>query len=123
MSNIDIEKLAREHDVYEIGDYENRYPISLEKLEAFAEAYAEQQRQEQEPVGEMANDARTGHVYNILFYGHGVPIGTKLFTTPPIQPLKRLSQEQVFKAIDECTGYYSLANAIMDEMERINNEK
>lgn len=35
-----------------------------------------------EPVGEMANDERTGHCYNVLFYGAGVPIGTKLYITP-----------------------------------------
>ena len=35
----DIETLAKEHDVYEVGDYGNTYPISLERLENFAKAY------------------------------------------------------------------------------------
>ena len=56
---------------------------ALKIVETFATAIAKQAvenyKAELVPIGEIANDYRTGHIYNIVFYSNDVTIGTQLY--------------------------------------------
>ena len=80
--------------------------------------------QEQGKLAEQSEHVAT--IYNGIAYwiGKEPPEGTNLFTTPQRQqPLKRLNEsdiKNIYDGMDVFTDYQDLANAIMDEMERIN---
>ncbi len=73
-----IIELAKEHGIHVFNNPED----GIKQLEAFATAIIENYKAGLVPVGEIANDARTGHSYNILFYSNSVSIGTKLYALP-----------------------------------------
>ena len=125
---IDIEKLADEF--FEFPDENNKQYVTFFSAKLFAEAYHKAMCEQSEIVAELQTAISWIKYITGLNNLDNLPSGTKLYTTP--QPLKRLSD----KAIGDCLNKAELptimlnpivvekldnfANAIMDEMERIN---
>ena len=110
-------------------DYESDYDKKPSYLEVWQAAIAYMQ-EKSEPVGfiDEADEGIFGDVQNGIAEGL-CKVGDLLYTTPQRQqPLNRLSQLDVLKILNECAkspytntqSSLGFANAIMDEMERIN---
>lgn len=68
------------HNGYDDEDKKKFFTIVHDAL---VSAHAITSMQTEQPVGEIANDERTGHVLNLHVYGKNYPaIGTKLYTHP-----------------------------------------
>ena len=106
-------------------DYESDYDKKPTYLEVWQAAIAYRQEQSDD-VARVQYDMSVEWNPKLK---EDLPAGTKLYTTSQRQqPLKRLSQLDVLKILNECAkspytntqSSLGFANAIMDEMERIN---
>ena len=120
---IDIEKLADEF--FEFPDENNKQYVTFFSAKLFAEAYHKAMCEQSEIVAELQTAISGIKYITGLNNLDNLPSGTKLYTTP--QPLKRLSDEQiseiaykVHEGISPHNDTMDFANAIMDEMEKIN---
>lgn len=126
---IDIEKMAKENGfVTHLADDCECY-ADYDTLKDFAEAYHKAMREQSQDVGFVVS-SKFGEM--CMFKSTETKKGDMVYTTP--QPLKRLDSKQIEVMIYEYTRFNvnqqedgetvkyikNLANAIMDEMERIN---